>query len=199
MSPSGDQLANLSLMESVLGANPRARMLARSLWEFFGFRLYCTIQDDDGQPSAYHIDLPTGNEPLQIQISLRHTQRKEEALVHELLHTNLIPLGYPTFRIWARSDRKWRLAGGIINLADHVSMLPIFLSFGYSADRFLGPGKPETSEERRINAKIDALAPHLKTPQGYLAKVATCLRDEKISVKPVYLATGAIQPASEVR
>jgi hypothetical protein len=199
MSPSGEQLANLSLMKSLLSANRRAQMLATSLWEFFRFRLYCTIHADDGQPSSHHIDLPTENEPLQIRISLRQTHRQEEALVHELLHANLIPLGYPTFRIWARSDRKWRLAGGIINLADHVSMLPIFLSFGYSADRFLGPGKPETCEERRINAKIEALAPHLKTPQGYLAKVATCLRDEKISVKPVYLATGAIQAAPEVR
>jgi hypothetical protein len=161
-------------------------MLARSLWEFFHFRLYCYIHANDGQPSTHHIDLPDQGERLRIEISVRQSHRQEEALVHELLHANLIPLGYPTFRIWASSDRKWRLAGGIINLADHIVMLPIFLSFGYSESKFLGPGTPESHEERRISAKIDALAHNLSTPQGYLSEISTCLRRENIKFKAVY-------------
>jgi hypothetical protein len=177
-------------MKSLLSANRRAQMLAHSLWEFFRFRLYCTTQQDDGQPSTHHIDLPTENEPLRIQISLRQTRRQEEALVHELLHANLIPLGYPTFRIWEPpdDDRKWRLAGGIINSADHIIMLPTFLSFGYSASRFFGPGNPDTSEERRIRVKVANIAINLQTPQGYAAEISSLLGDERIKFESICLA-----------
>lgn len=196
MSPSVNQLANLSRMASILNANYHACMLAHSLWEFFNFRLHCSIHANDGQPSTHHIDLPDKGEPLRIGISLRQSHRQEEALVHELLHANLIPLGYPTFRIWESSDWKWRLAGGIINMADHVIMLPVFLSFGYSRDRFLGAGTRETRKERRISAKIDDIASNLSTPESYLTEISACLSSERITFEPIYLANAVLRSPS---
>ena len=50
LSPSDNQLRNLSRMTTILSGNWRASMLAHSLWEFYNYQLYCTVRADDGKP-----------------------------------------------------------------------------------------------------------------------------------------------------
>jgi hypothetical protein len=118
--------------------------------------LYCTVRDDDGEPNRHRIDLPeiVDGRPLgdvRVFLSIRRNARQEPGLVHELLHANLIRLGYPKFRIWEdpQSD-KWPLAEGITNNAEHVAMRPTFLSLGYSDDEFLGPSRTLTNSEKQV-------------------------------------------------
>lgn len=193
VSPTADQLANLSRMTSLL-SNRKGQILAHSLWKFFNFQLYCTIRDNDGEPSTHRIELPdevggTAGEQLRIMISLCRSERQEEALVHELLHANLIPLGYPKFRIWEAPDsEKWPLAEGITNLADHLVMLPIYLSFGYAEERFLGPCRPLSDREKHVAVDLERVASELSTPAGYLAEVSAYLRSRGINFEVVHLA-----------
>src|SRR5216684_3416256 len=144
MPPSENQQQNLHEMTTILSDNRKARILAHSLWEFYNYQLYCTVRADEGEPNSYRIDGITGPKTIgkiRIFISIRNNERQVEGLVHELLHANLIPLGYPRF--WVKENQsKWRLAKGIINLADHIVMQPIYLSLGYSAEKFLGPSRP---------------------------------------------------------
>jgi hypothetical protein len=107
MLPSSHQLENLSRMDAILNGNWRAQLLARSLWEFYHCRIYCTIRDNDLKPNRIRILGVLG--PKEIRdvgfcISVRGDCRQQEALVHELLHANLIPLGYPRFWIYHDSE-----------------------------------------------------------------------------------------------
>jgi hypothetical protein len=201
MSPSNNQLENLSRMTAILSGNWKASILAHSLWEFFNYQLYCTVRKDDGEPNSYRID---GIEnartvgKIRIAISLRPNHRQEEGLVHELLHLNQIPFGYPTFWInEVQGSDKWALAGGIINNADHVVIEPIYLSFGYSAGRFLGPTRPLTDREKGIVADLRAKAANLATPSGYLSEVSACLRHYNINFKAMHFADVIVNQAGE--
>jgi hypothetical protein len=170
-------------------------MLAQSLWEFYNYHFYCTIRADDGEPNRNRIDGITGSQTIdtiRVFISIRDNDRREEELVHELLHTNLIPLGYPRFWIEDCTQEKWRLAKGITNLADHVVMLPIFFSLGYSNKRFLGPGRSLNEQERRVDSDLKTMGQRLRTPQGYLDCVSQYLERHEIPFAPVYLANAII-------
>src|SRR6266498_326706 len=130
MSPSNNQLTNLGQMTAILSGSWKARILAHSLWEFYNYQLYCTVCADDGKPNRHRIDgISDGKavEKIRIYISVRSNERQEEGLVHELLHANLVPLGYPRFWLDECASTEWRLAEGIINLADHIVMRPIYL------------------------------------------------------------------------
>ena len=73
-------------------------------------------------------------------IYVRNTYRIEKALIHELLHLKLIPMGFPIFEIDDPiEESKKNLAQGIINNAAHAVMWPIYLDLGYEKDKFLGP------------------------------------------------------------
>jgi hypothetical protein len=102
---------------------------------------------------------------VRVFLSIRRNARQEPGLVHELLHANLIRLGYPKFRIWEdpQSD-KWPLAEGITNNAEHVAMRPTFLSLGYSDDEFLGPSRTLTNSEKQVVDELESLAVELGTP-----------------------------------
>lgn len=185
MSPSADQLQNLSEMAAILSGNWKATFLAHSLWEFYNYRLYCTVLEDDGEPNTYHIGgIIDANMigDIRISISIRRNARRQEGLTHELLHANLIPLGYPRF--WINEEHgsdKWVLASGIINLADHIIMRPIYLSFGYSVDRFLGLSRPLNEQETRFAADLEGIGSALSTPVGYSAHVEAYLQCHDIS------------------
>jgi hypothetical protein len=182
-------------MESILSANWRASLLARSVWEFYNYQLYCTLRDDDGRPNRYRIDGITGPktfDTIRIFLSIRNNDRKEAGLVHELLHANMIPLGYPRFWIDECERDQWRLAKGITNLADHVVMLPIYCSLGYSTERFLGPSKLSNQRERRVDTDIKNMAERLRSPQGYLDCVSQYLERNKIPFAPLYLANAIV-------
>lgn len=193
MPGSNNQVENLSRMTAILSGNWKASVLAQSLWEFFNYELYCTVRDDDDKPNRHRIDgIIDANTigDVRICISLRRNARREEGLVHELLHANLIPLGYPRF--WIDEERgsdKWILAGGITNIADHEAMRPIYLSFGYSADRFLGPSRPLNDLEERVRANFERKASDLLTPVRYSAQVSACLKKHGIKFRAINLAS----------
>jgi hypothetical protein len=118
---------------------------------------------------------------------IRDSPRREEALVHELLHLNLIVLGYPKFRIY-RKD-KWNLAGGIINKADHPVMLPTFTSFGYSEERFLGPSRrSRTALEQRVHEDLEQLKSELFSPERYGRAISGYLSNHSIEHDVVWIA-----------
>src|SRR6266487_5395745 len=187
MSPSGNQLRNLHKMTTILSDNRKARILAHSLWEFYKYQRYCTVRADDRKPNTHRIDGITGPKTIgriRIYISIRNNERQVEGLVHELLHANLIPLGYPRF--WMEENAsKWRLAKGIINLADHIVMQPIYLSLGYAAERFVGPSRPLGELERRVADDLQQIAANLTTPDGYLTHLSTYLRLHNINCTPL--------------
>ena len=178
-------------MTEILSANWKASMLAESLWEFYNYQLYCTIRPNDGAPNRHRIDGVTGPATIgriQVFISIRMNERQEEGLVHELLHANLIPLGYPRFWVNERSPEKSQLAGGIINRADHIVIEPIYLSLGYSRERFLAPSRPLSDREKRVSADLQEIAANLVTPTGYLTHVTAYLRSYDIKFETLYLA-----------
>ena len=166
-------------------------MLAQSLWKFYNYQLYCTVHPDDGMPNKHRIDGirgPDTIDTIRVCISIRDNDRREEGLVHELLHANLIPLGYPRFWIEKCASEKWRLAEGITNLADHVVMQPIYISLDYSNERFLGPNRSLNEEERRVDADLREIGERLRTPQGYLDCVSQYLKQNGICFTPLHLA-----------
>lgn len=188
MPPSTNQLANLSRMTAILSGSWKARILAHSLWEFYNYQLYCTVRADDGRPNRHRIDGISGPKAIgkiRICISIRSSERQEEGLAHELLHANLIPLGYLHFWVEERASKKWQLAEGIINLAEHIVMQPIYLSFGYSAEKFLGPSRPLGKLERRVAGDLQQIAATLATPDGYLTHLSAYLRSHNINCKPL--------------
>lgn len=190
--PSADELASLAVMTEILSSNPKASQLARSLWERFGFRVRCTLCDDDAEPSTHRIEGvhgPSEISSIGIHIAVRRTDRAAEALVHELLHAQLIASGYPTFWIDEEQEsEKWNLDAGITNNADHVVTRPAYLCLGYDPARFLGPSKPLRHEHARIVARLEAAAPLLSSPEGYLDVVSAELRDQDITFFPLDLA-----------
>jgi hypothetical protein len=196
MPPSSERLGNLSRMDTILNGNWRAQLLARSLWEFYHSRIYCTIRGNDLKPNRIRLIGVLG--PKQIGdvgfcISIRHDERQEEALVHELLHANLIPLGYRRF--WINDDsesEEYRRAAGIINLADHKLMRPIFLGFGYSENRFVGPGRELNDLELRIDKYFEAVRNDLQEPAQYLHYVGKCLSDHGVSFESMDIAAAMV-------
>src|SRR6267378_2707892 len=203
MSPSENQRRNLSRMTAILSGNWKATMLAHSLWEFYNHQLYCTVRADDGDPNRHRIDGirdPETIDTIRICISIRDNERKEEGLVHELLHANLIPLGYPRFWIdEQRGSDEWILAGGITNLADHIVMRPVFLSFGYTDDRFVGSSRSLNHREQRVDADLRKMVERLRTPQGYLDCVSQYLKRSNIKFKPLHLTIPIIAQNLVVR
>ena len=182
-------------MTEILSDNWKASVLAHSLWQFFNHQLYCAIYSDDGEPNRHRIDGirgPNAIETIRVCISIRDNNRRKEGLVHELLHANLIPLGYPRFWIEKHTLEKWRLAKGTINLADHIVMLPIYASLGYSSERFLGPSRPLNEQERCVDADLKEMRDRLKTPQGYLDCISDYLAQNEIQFTPLYLANAII-------
>ena len=179
-------------MEDVVRSSPKATMLARSLATWFGRRLLCVVIPDDGQPNAFSIDGiddPTGES--RIRITVRQNHRTEEGLVHELLHANLIASGYPIFWINEEVDSpEWHLAAGIINCADHAVMEPVFVSFGYCRERFLGPSKPLRPEHEQLSMSLQGAAVEFSSPTGYVAGVAKHLRRNGIPFLPLYITNG---------
>jgi hypothetical protein len=117
--------------------------------------------------------------------------------VHELLHANLIPLGYPRFWIKPCEPEKWSLAEGIINLADHIVMQPLYLGFGYPVDRFLGPSRPLSEREKRVAKDLQQIESDLRTASGYLNHVSAYLDSHEIECDPLYLAAAIVSQRSE--
>lgn len=184
--PTASREANLARMKTILARNPAALALSEALWRFFGCRLGCNPPKPAdsskiiyGLPEDYAPEVKADQcTPL---IGLADSDRVEEALVHELLHLELVRLGYPRF--WFKGGDG--IAKAIQNNADHVVMLPKFTALGYSSHRFLTPREPTEADERYLR-EIDAL-PNLHTPEGYAASVSACLQRHGFSFRLVYV------------
>ncbi|HSV62339.1 MAG TPA: hypothetical protein VLH83_03245 [Chthoniobacterales bacterium] len=185
---------NLSSLLEIAGHSFKARLLACSLWEFFDRKLVCRRPSVDiDHPNSFHIEIEkflrsknVGD--LQLHLVIRRNRRQETGLVHELLHLNLIPLGFPTFRIWADDDETWNLAGGIINNAEHVPMLRTFISFGYPESEFLGPSGPYSVRELDTFDDIAGLSSRLIEPASYALAVGSYLAKRSIRHEIVWIA-----------
>jgi hypothetical protein len=176
-------------MKDVVAGNPGALALAESLWRFFGYRLLCSQpREDTVSRIRYGIkDYVPVVKPSEItpSILLAKSARMEEALVHELLHLELLRLGYPRFFFdWIGAKRDG-LARGIQNCADHVVMLPLFVRLGYATDRFQTPGEITETDAQRVN-EIQALV-GLQAPDGYASSVSAYLRKHGFSFRLCYV------------
>jgi hypothetical protein len=83
-------------------------------------------------------------------------------------------------------ERIWELAGGIINNAEHVPMLPTFLKLGYAESRFLGPGRPTTENEEKVFNDIDSMSAQLLAPDSYLEALSAYLQRHEIPFRPLF-------------
>jgi hypothetical protein len=181
-------------MMEILKRSSKARVLARSLWHFFEHSLTCRRPNIDlNHPNECHIEIEPflnsrRSRDLCPEVVVRRNARQEVGLVHELLHLNLIPLGFPNFRLWAEDDEEWQLAGGLINNADHTIMLPIFASFGYAESEFLGQSGPDTSRELHVFEIIDRLRPSLSTPREYAHVLSGYLSSRSIKHEVIWIA-----------
>jgi len=188
------QEQNLSRMMEILKSSSKARVLAGSLWHFFEHRLTCRCPNIDlHQANRCHIEIEQFLESrrpgdLCPEVVVRRNARQEVGLVHELLHLNLIPLGFPRFRLWAEDDEAWRLAGGLINNADHIIMLPIFSLLGYAESEFLAPSGSPTTSELRLFEDIEKLRPSLFTPQGYAHALSGYLSSRSTKHEIIWIA-----------
>jgi hypothetical protein len=188
------QQHNLSSMMEIIKSSSKARVLARSLWHFFERRLTCRRPDIDlDHPNGCHIEIDqflNSRRPgdLRPEVVVRRNARQEVGLVHELLHLNLSPLGFPNFRLWAEDDEAWRLAGGLINNADHTVMLPIFVSLGYAESEFLGPSGPHTRREIDLFEDVEKLGPSLFTPREYADALSGYLSSRSIKHEVIWIA-----------
>lgn len=190
---------NLSSMLEIARRNTKAQTLACSLWVFFERKLTCRRPSIDiNHPNSFHIEIETFLSSRKIadlrpEMVIRQNNRQEAGLVHELLHLNLIPLGFPCFRIWADDDEEWDLAGGIINNAEHVPMLRTFLSLGYSEADFLGPSmRPYSAREQRVFDDLEKLQEVLLTPREYGFAVGSYLTSRSIKHEIVWIADLAV-------
>lgn len=173
MHPTPPQQLSIDRMNEVLAGNGPAQALAQKLWQFYSFRLSCTLRDDDGQPSTCHLSLPAFVRTGRIgdaapRVIVRRTDRTAEALTHELLHLELAADGFPRLHFVPPLDfEKNRLAATVQNLADHVVMLPRFLALGYDEAKFTGLANL-TEAELQLASEVTALS-DLSTPAGYVA------------------------------
>ena len=185
--PTPPRIKNLERMREILARNLAAAALAERLWNFYGCRLMCsTPKEQDTSRIRYGIteyvpELKAVD--LVPVVLLAQSDRMEEALVHELLHLELVRLGYPRFYL-DRTDRVG-LAQGITNCSDHVVMRPLFATLGYSLNRF-ETRRELTDEDKHYLQEIEAL-PNMHSPDGYTASVAACLKKHRFGFRLVYV------------
>ena len=87
-----------------------------------------------------------------------------------------------------RGSEKWNLAAGTINNAEHVVMLPRYLSLGLAPARFLGHSKRLAPHHQRIVNALEATKNVLSTPRGFLRVVSGQLLTHGIAFTPIDLS-----------
>jgi hypothetical protein len=172
----------LHRMLTIIGGNAKATAFVTALWEAFSGRMKCEIIPDDGKPSILRFKnrMSNGVDASEVHLVLRRSSRLEEALIHELLHADLFRRGYPKFFLRTQDEYLWQEGADILNLADHVVMLPTFLSLGYAEEHFVGPSKPLSEEGQRVVADLTGMKDRLSTPEGYTDCLCQYLRNRGI-------------------
>ncbi len=175
--------------EQILQANPEAAQLARDLCRFFDGRLTCEIVPDDGKCSRFKLTGVTSSTEIGDVggvVTVRRNRRLEEAVVHELLHANLIALGYPTFFLSNQFEFFWNRGENILNLAAHEVMLPTFLALGYDEKKFVGSCDLKEDGQEVVR---ELKAMDLSTPESFAARMLEYLPRWKVKVEgPIWLA-----------
>lgn len=167
---------------TIVAGNAKATAFVKGLWEHFSRQVKCEIIDDDGKPNVirYNNRISNGVDVSEIHLILRRNNRLEEELIHELLHADLYRRGYPKFFLTTQDEYVWQEGADILNLADHVVMLPTFVSLGYAEERFIGPSKPMNEEGQQVEADLRAMEDRLSTQEGYADCLSEYLRKRGI-------------------
>jgi hypothetical protein len=173
---------HLQRMLTIVSGNVKATAFVKGIWEDFSCRVKCEIIEDDGKPSVIRYNSRTRNglDVSDIHLILRKNNRLEEALIHELLHADLYRRGYPKFFLSTQDVCVWQEGADILNLADHLVMLPGFVSLGYAEERFVGPSKPMNEEGQQVEADLRAMEERLSTKEGYAECLSEYLRKRGI-------------------
>lgn len=186
---------SLTNMLEILKHNEEARKLAHSLWEFFDHSIICRRPAIDvNEPNELWIEVERylcsrKVSDLSPELVIRRNDREEAGLVHELLHLNLILLGFPWFEISPCDDDTMKLAKGIRNNAEHVPMIPIFLSLGYPESEFLRPSQGKyTTRELEVFEDLAKLKPLLLNKRTYGSALSSYLDSRSIKYEVVPLA-----------
>ena len=133
---------NLDAMQDLLGAQKEAQDLLTDVWKAFGPILFSSSPEIETSRYAFRVQLLSdgkiGNSIPSVGIKTG-TGREVEALVHELLHINLIQLGFPRLCSNTVDGDAYGVAKVIINIADHRLILPKFLQMGFAEESFLTP------------------------------------------------------------
>lgn len=146
-------LDGLEFMKSVLKASPKAMELLGEVWNSYGGIGFDASHNI--QVSSYAIGLKCNGDflyanPPFIGLSLE-SNRKPEALTHELLHLKLGIIGYPKLcQNYPFSDDNLRLSNDIVNIAEHRLIKPLFLKMGFSEELFLSPQEINDDWKARI-------------------------------------------------
>jgi hypothetical protein len=191
MKPGGEQSCALEQMMAVLSPNPSACALAERVCRFFDQKVAFTLASDGttkySLPGASTFLKSRNPHDLQPTIHVRKSARTIEALVHELLHLDLILEGYPRFLILAPRDTDdCDLGLGITNNADHVLMRPKFLAMGYRNEAFTGDTRPLSESETVVLNVISKLSP-VCTPEEFLRFVSNYLRSSLIRFESFFV------------
>lgn len=178
----------LALMHKIVGRNVRAGELLNAVWEYFDGRMECEVIPDDGNPSVinYKARVVNGREVPECRLILRDSGRLEEAFTHELLHADLWRRGYPRWFLRTQAESLWNQGRDILNLAEHIVMLPTFKSLGYSEERFVGPSKPLDEEGLQVQADLAAMGVLLFTPKGFVKGISGYLQGRGIQFEAPY-------------
>jgi len=158
--------------------------LLKYLWKFFGQNIYCSSpmppKHETNDPSRFRIKLDPFLESkipadLEPEIRLKKTHRTEEALVHELLHFDMLASGYPVYYF----NEQIGFANSVMNICDHQVMIVKFESLGYDKNLFEGIGPKLKESQKVIVSEIKALEIR-NNPADYTKKTSKYLRDKSI-------------------
>jgi hypothetical protein len=122
-------------MEEILADYPHAANLAREVGTFFGPNFY--LKGTSEAYSGFFISCAQVWKPETepVEIRLVCSRRSQAALVHELLHGNLLMKGYP----WSWSYEQQIGHAGLPNLLYHELMVSQYRAFGLPQADFTSP------------------------------------------------------------
>ncbi len=119
-------------MQEIMFPNQECLNLVESVASFFGNHIefgYSPHETSRWWPNV------ESDRPHVLAIALARSERKREALSHELLHAQLMVQGYP----WLHAHSGWstdRFHGNAPNWVDHLVMAPRFVALGLDSSKF---------------------------------------------------------------
>lgn len=191
--PNWEEKRHRDEIQNVLRHSAAARELAERLWNFLDGKL-SYIPNDDQPFNRCHFEGLDVNPVVEIKVtlSIRQDDRREEGLVHELLHANLLRLGFPKFRIYERRD-DCELGAEMVNHAEHLVMKDTYLKLGYDDSKFLGIGREPNQEEALAFSELDAIKGELCKAEKYKQLLPRFLKRYSIAAEACRFSRAIIQ------